>query len=189
MVGVKFDVVRLFNPPVTFYEFDGSRFTKAAQLANGGYTTSYQGRMLVLPTGQVLFVFADGATIDVEVYMPKGTYQKSWAPAITSAPSTVTRGNSYVISGTQFNGLSQGAGYGDDAQMATNYSLVRITNDASGHVFYARTHDHSSMGVQLARRSCLPILMCLKAWKLVRASLWWLPTASPRIRWQWRYSE
>jgi hypothetical protein len=24
---------------------------------------------------------------------------------------------------------------------------VRITNKASGHVFYARTHDHSSMGV------------------------------------------
>jgi hypothetical protein len=24
---------------------------------------------------------------------------------------------------------------------------VRIANTASGHVFYARTHDHSSMGV------------------------------------------
>ena len=24
---------------------------------------------------------------------------------------------------------------------------MRITNQASGHVFYARTHDHSSMGV------------------------------------------
>ena len=24
---------------------------------------------------------------------------------------------------------------------------MRITNVASGHVFYARTHDHSSMGV------------------------------------------
>ncbi len=24
---------------------------------------------------------------------------------------------------------------------------MRITNDGTGHVFYARTHDHSSMGV------------------------------------------
>jgi hypothetical protein len=31
--------------------------------------------------------------------------------------------------------------------MATSYPLVRITNNASGHVFYARTHNHSTMGV------------------------------------------
>jgi hypothetical protein len=37
--------------------------------------------------------------------------------------------------------------YGDDAQAATNYPLVRITNRASGHVVYARTHGHSSMSV------------------------------------------
>jgi hypothetical protein len=35
---------------------------------------------------------------------------------------------------------------GDDYQAATNYPLVRIT-DSQSHVFYARTHDHSSMGV------------------------------------------
>ncbi|MFN7983783.1 MAG: fibronectin type III domain-containing protein [Vicinamibacterales bacterium] len=52
-----------------------------------------------------------------------------------------------VISGTQFNGLSQGAAYGDDWQSATNYPIVRITNVATGHVMFAKTHDHSSMGV------------------------------------------
>jgi hypothetical protein len=52
-----------------------------------------------------------------------------------------------VVSGYLFNGLSQGAAYGDDAQSATNYPLVRITNRATGHLFYSRTHDHSSMGV------------------------------------------
>jgi len=45
------------------------------------------------------------------------------------------------------NGHSQGAAYGDDAQAATNYPLVRITNRATGDVFYARTHDHSTMAV------------------------------------------
>jgi hypothetical protein len=38
--------------------------------------------------------------------------------------------------------------YGDDTQSFTNYPLVRITNNASGHVFYARTHNHSRMGVE-----------------------------------------
>ena len=36
---------------------------------------------------------------------------------------------------------------GDEFENATNYPLVRITNQASGHVFYARTHDHSTMAV------------------------------------------
>ena len=59
----------------------------------------------------------------------------------------MTAGGSYVISGHLFNGMSQGAAYGDDAQSATNFPLVRITNNATGHVFYSRTHDHSSMAV------------------------------------------
>jgi hypothetical protein len=45
------------------------------------------------------------------------------------------------------NGLSQGNNYGDDEAAATNYPLVRITNHVSCRVFYARTHDHSTMAV------------------------------------------
>jgi hypothetical protein len=37
--------------------------------------------------------------------------------------------------------------YGDDYQSATNYPLILITNNATGNVYYARTHDFSSMGV------------------------------------------
>jgi hypothetical protein len=43
--------------------------------------------------------------------------------------------------------MSQGAAYGDDHQAATNYPLVRIINNRTGHVFYSRTYDHSSMAV------------------------------------------
>jgi hypothetical protein len=53
----------------------------------------------------------------------------------------------YLITGTQFNGLSQGAAYGDDVQDATNYPLVRIVNNATRHVFYCKTHDHSTMAL------------------------------------------
>jgi hypothetical protein len=59
----------------------------------------------------------------------------------------VVRGSTYKISGTQFNGLSQANAFGDEFQTATNYPLVRITNKSTGHVFYARTHGHSTMGV------------------------------------------
>ena len=97
---------------------------------------------MILPTGEVL---VGGGT--TEVYTSSGTYQTSWAPTISTHPSTVTRGSTYSISGTQFNGLSQAASYGDELETATNYPLVRIVNDSTHHVFYARTHDHSTMGV------------------------------------------
>jgi hypothetical protein len=116
------------------YEFDGKKLTIDPV---GGVAP-----ILMLPTGQV---FAAG--FSAEVYNPKGTYQQSWAPMITAFPKTVTRGSTYKISGQQFNGLSQAAAFGDEDETATNYPLVRITNKASHHVFYAKTHDHSTMGV------------------------------------------
>lgn len=98
--------------------------------------------ILMLPTGQAIVIGND-----VEVYNPAGTYKASWAPRITKFPATVTRGSTHKISGKQFNGLSQAAAFGDEFETATNYPLVRITNKSSGHVFYAKTHDHSTMGV------------------------------------------
>jgi len=116
---------------LTSYEWDGVNFNPTLQTP---------GCLLVLPTGQVL---VEGS----EVYNPTGTYQAGWAPTITSVASSVTRGSTYVISGTQFNGLSQAAAFGDEYETATNYPLLRITNNSTHHVFYARTHDHSTMGV------------------------------------------
>jgi hypothetical protein len=115
------------------YEFDGTNLTY--QGVNGG-----GGNLMNLPTGEVLIAGS-------EVYQPTGSYKASWAPTISSVPSTVSRGQTYQISGTQFNGLSQGASLGDEFDSHTNYPLVRITNNSTGHVFYARTHDHSTMGV------------------------------------------
>ncbi len=135
----------IFTSPSHFYEFDGANVNPVASPQGTAQSTSFLGRMLVLPTGQILFTDVFNG---VQLYTASGTYQNSWRPTITSAPSSVTPGvTGYSLSGTQLNGLSQGAMYGDDAQAATNYPLVRITNDATGHVFYARTHDHSTMGV------------------------------------------
>jgi hypothetical protein len=133
-----------YAPGVELFEFDGANLFEVSATPNSMYEPSYQLFFLVLPTGEVLA--ADGSQ-DVEVYTETGAPNPAWAPTITEAPSTVVRGTTYELKGTQFNGLSQGASYGDDYQPATNYPLVRITNDQSGHVFYGRTHDHSTMGV------------------------------------------
>ena len=115
----------------TLYEFDGSKLTSTAEDS---------GSLLVLPTGEVLI---GGFT----AYTSTGKYQSGWAPKITAFAATVARGSTYKISGQQFNGLSQALAFGDEFESATNYPLVRITNRGTGHVFYAKTHDHSTMGV------------------------------------------
>jgi hypothetical protein len=119
----------------TLYEFDGTNLTPEMR-------TPFAAYLMVLPTGQVILT---GGRI--QVYNSTGTYLPAWAPAITNYPATVVRGSTYRISGTQFNGLSQAAAFGDEFQTATNYPLVRLTNAGTGHVFYARTHGHSTMGV------------------------------------------
>ncbi len=143
----------VFNTPSHFYEFDGTNLndvtpsTPGTNGPNAPALTSFEGRMLLLPSGRVLFTHRGDGT-DVWTYTPAGSPQSSWAPAITSAPAVIGQGESYSISGSQFNGFSQGAAYGDNAQMASNYPLVRITSNGSGHVFYARTHAFSEMGIE-----------------------------------------
>ncbi|MGC1380112.1 MAG: hypothetical protein WA814_03700 [Candidatus Baltobacteraceae bacterium] len=126
--------VLVFGNSGRMYEFDGSTFTSEG---------NYGGPPILLPTGQVMILGYSSVTL----FTPTGGPQASWLPTISKAPSTVTRGSTYQISGTQFNGLSQAMSFGDEFQNATNYPLVQITNKATGHVFYAKTHDHSSMGV------------------------------------------
>lgn len=123
-----------------FYEYDGTAMPITGALPNNGGNTAYF--VLPLPNGQVLVT--GGVT---QVYSGMGSANPAWAPTIATAPASVTRGSTNAISGTQFNGLSQAAAVGDEFNAATNYPLVRITNAASGHVVYARTHGHSSMGV------------------------------------------
>jgi hypothetical protein len=62
--------------------------------------------------------------------------------------STLTIGSTgNAISGTNFNGWDLGGTYGDDAQAATNFPIVRITNTSSGDVCFGRSYNFSTMGV------------------------------------------
>lgn len=142
------------SPGVVFFEWDGTTLTEEPgppDEPDDSY--SFAGRMLVLPTGQVVYAnayYGNNKDLDKNLYLytPAGTYQAAWQPQITSVASTLytdTVNNS--ISGTQFNGRSQGSMYGDDEQMAENFPLVYIKNISTGHVFYCRTHNFSTMAV------------------------------------------
>src|SRR5205807_5835789 len=134
---------RFYPPAGQFFEWNGSSLSLAsAPPPSALEDASYVGHLLILPTGQIMFTDFSN---NVEVFTPAGTYNPAWAPTISSASGSLTRGKSYTVSGTQFNGFSQGASYGDDFQDATNYLLVRIVNQATGHVIYCRNYGHCSM--------------------------------------------
>jgi len=134
----------IFQNGVEFFEWNGSTLTEVPAVPNSPTDSSWYGRMLVLPTGQVLYT--DGSA-DVEIYNPTGSPYPGIAPSAVITTAILSRGSTIKLQGKKFNGASQTNFYGDDAQAATNYPIVRITNISTGHVFYCRTHDHSTMAV------------------------------------------
>jgi hypothetical protein len=134
-----------FNSPSHFFEFDGSTLAQVNEPSSAPSIAAYEGRMLVLPTGQILWSSDTG---DVELYTPTGTPVANAKPKIVGVAPTLTRGASnFTLSGKLLGGRSEGAYYGDDTQSSSNYPIVRIRNIASGHYCFARTHDFSSMAV------------------------------------------
>lgn len=134
-----------FPPPTYFYEFDPSINQFSLLGAPGGGLSSghsaYVTNMLDLPDGRVLYC-AQGAT-QYYVYTPAGAPVASAKPAITGVDQTTC--GVYTITGRGFNGVTEGAYYGDDWQMSTNYPLVRLSSGPS--VYYARTYNWNSTGV------------------------------------------
>lgn len=128
----------VFNNGSKFFEWDGTTMNATTAPPNASIDSSYVGNMVVLPSGQVLFTDFSN---DVEIYTPSGSPCAGCAPTVKFVNSTLTHGSkNNLIGGTQFNGLTQGAFYGDDNQSASNFPIVRIT-DAAGNVVYCRTHN------------------------------------------------
>jgi hypothetical protein len=138
--------VGIYKTPSYWFEFDGTQLTNVAAPPYAPFDSTYYTRTLLLPTGQVLETDSLSPT-EVEVYTPRGTALPGLAPVISSVPTLLAHGQTYRIAGQKFNGYSQANAYGDDVQCATNFPLVRITNNATKHVFYARTYAFSFMGV------------------------------------------
>ncbi len=134
----------IFQAGSVVFEWNGSALTEIPAPPNAINDSSFQGHFLMLPSGQIMFT---DYTNDVEVFTPGGSPYSGWNPTVLLKNTTLTRGQTILLNGFKFNGASQNNAYGDDFQDATNYPIVRFTNVSSGHVFYARTHDHSAMPV------------------------------------------
>jgi hypothetical protein len=118
------------------------KLTQVSEPADAPNMNSYQARMLLLPTGEVFWSSDDG---DIEIYTPQGKPAKAAVPTINSVAKTLTKGSTNnAITGVGFNGVSFGGYYGDDVQESTNYPIVRITNNGSGHVCYGNSHDYAT---------------------------------------------
>ncbi|MFO0826816.1 MAG: hypothetical protein U0572_01595 [Phycisphaerales bacterium] len=136
-----------FPRPTTFYEFNylTNTFTQIAA-PGGGMSISdhvYAFCFLALPDGSVFCTHQASATY--HVYVPDGAPLAIGKPSIASV--TKTAASTYVLAGTGFNGISEGASYGDDWQMNTNYPIARLTSADGNDVRYARTFNWNSTGV------------------------------------------
>jgi hypothetical protein len=111
--------------------------------------------MLDLPNGAVLFGIRGNTGLFH--YQPSGFPLAAGKPVISTI-ATIGDG-SYHLTGRLFNGISEGAAYGDDHQMDSNFPLVRFI-DAAGHVRYGRTYNWSSTGVMtgsaIVSTECMP---------------------------------
>jgi hypothetical protein len=166
-----------YQQPLHFFEFDGTSLTEVAGLPGDASLTSYEISLLPLPNGQVLATsfttdvevytpqagIADGTQPIIES-LPTlfgATSTRTAAPpnrlpgaddGSTLAPAalplaTLHHGRTYEVWARRMNGISEGSYYGDDAHGATNYPIARITNAATNHVFYARTHHASTRAI------------------------------------------
>jgi hypothetical protein len=139
-----------YGAATIFFEYDPATNALARlpqQPANAG-VPPYMGRLLLLPNGMVLFANGTSALM---FYESDGAPNPDWQPFVSDWPTEIEAGTAGQLVGTQFNGLSQACAYGDDANMATNYPIVRLRSmAANGSVIYCRTFNHSGMAVATA---------------------------------------
>jgi MYXO-CTERM domain-containing protein len=118
--------------PAAVFEYDVAANTMTASAGAPAPGVAYTTRMLVLPTGQILVSTGSAGYL----YTAAGTPDPAWKPTITTLAS---KGSGvYELTGTQLHGYNEGAAYGDDAEMATNFPLIRFEGPGTT-VTYART--------------------------------------------------
>src|SRR5205814_6138644 len=124
-----------FNTPSHFWEFRISAkghatATQVNDPQQAGGTSSFEGNLLVLPTGQVLWDNSQTTPNEVALYKPKGRPNSAWLPVVQNVASTLAVGSTgNAISGTNFNGFDLGCPYGRDAQADTNFPPVPSPHD------------------------------------------------------------
>jgi hypothetical protein len=137
--------------PTSFYEYDytldnGNGDFMPAPSPNGGIS----GRagvctLLDLPDGTVLL--SDGGA-QLYDYVPDPSPLPAGQPVINNVQWNSD--GSLHLTGTLFNGITQGAAFGDDQQMDSNFPLVRFSG--GGGTYYGTTYNWSSTSVQTGNR-------------------------------------
>src|SRR5207302_6108962 len=95
--------------PTHFYEFDPDTLTMTSVSDPSNATgPCYTARMMLLPTGQVLFT---AGSAQAYVYTPDGTFEEDWRPEITSCPTDLRAKQTFTLQGEQLTGLSQAVSY------------------------------------------------------------------------------
>jgi hypothetical protein len=138
-----------FGGPVNFFEYDyvANAFTQVNGPTGQSFSAApYYTKFLLLPDGTVLW---NSGAPQLYSYKPDSVPLATAKPAIVSLLQNAD--GSYHLTGTGLNGISEGAAYGDDAQMASNFPLVRLTNSL-GNVRYARTYGWTSTGVMTSNK-------------------------------------
>ena len=140
----------VFRSPTTFYIFDYTKNTYKQISTPAGAVSSnipcYVTMMLDLPDGSVMFGYQDSS--NYYVFKPAGSLPAAAKPVVNQVSKIST--GLYRITGTLFNGISEGACYGDDWQMATNYPIVRLRDNSNGNIYYCTTANWNSTGVRRA---------------------------------------
>jgi len=133
-----------FPDSTVFYEYDyvSNTYTVTTTPYGGTFETvpCYITNMLALPNGQILFAYQGDN--QYFVYTPGSGALSAGRPTVTS----VSRVNcdTFTAYGTLFNGISEGACYGDDWQMSSNYPIIRLTSGST--VKYTRTYNWNRQG-------------------------------------------
>jgi hypothetical protein len=136
----------IFSNPTQLFDFNPATNTispvsPAIPDTNLPTQGAYPTRMLMLPTGQLMF--SDGSN-QAWIYTPDGSASLPLRPVINGI--VYNGGGLFTLTGKQLNGQSAGAAYGDDDQMDSNYPILRLTNSA-GNVYYCKTTNWSTTGV------------------------------------------
>jgi hypothetical protein len=143
-----YEVAPVLNPLTNSYTYTFTEELGQAVPPNAPsiWTDCNSSNMLDLPDGTVLVESGCGA-YQLYVYQSSGSPPPNGQPQIESISAlSGACSTCYQLTGTGLNGISEGASYGDDAQMATDFPIVRV-KDSFSNIAYARTYNWSSTSI------------------------------------------
>jgi hypothetical protein len=137
-----------FSPPTRVFLFDpeSNIISQLSTPFDARLNTipAYETRLLVLPTGQILY--GDMVSTEMWAFTADGTAPRALQPKVDDVVLGPAWSNSFTVIGRQLNGASAGSSYGDDVESDENYPIVSLTAK-DGSVFYATTSNWSNTDV------------------------------------------